>query len=485
MGWAWNLILVSLLLLSVGLGFLGKSPIPALFLLLSLLAYRSVRSHSPYWFDWKGHLIGLSVLLIIAVPWVLAVIPATHVDSAVSFRFCPKWLEFLFTKGGDGLPQTHYLALAEWIKQFFGRMQGFDHIKPWYYFLVILAKKGYRKHAGLALLPVWLLTALVLFSLPASKKSYYILPLYPALALTAAWFLEELRNRRLTNHWSETTTLWILRFCAGLFIVLGPTLLFLSGLVDARLPKYQGHPVQLALAAALFLLSGWGIIWATLQRRWLATFTILSVATILGFGIHTSLLPSLNAHKGDRLLCEGLERAVEIRDSDDILTYDMSNQPIFRYYFNRHVSEVNTPENLLKRLEERHADRRILLAMESKDFQGITFFSGTSEEQHTLLNQALTDLKAASPRREVNWHSAARSKDGEWRVILEARPRMPKKERDRRRTELEERIRTYSKKTKAIGERLAELGGTARPIHTFFQSIHPAEGTDCLWLITK
>ncbi|MHC4887229.1 MAG: ArnT family glycosyltransferase, partial [Planctomycetota bacterium] len=119
---------------SLGLAILDKGPIAPLLLLLIVLIYHAVHLRNPLKLDWMGHLIGLGVLLLIAVPWVIAVVPATWVKSAVTVHYCPKWLEFLFAKGGDGLPQTHYLALAEWIKQFFGRMQGFDHIKPWYYF---------------------------------------------------------------------------------------------------------------------------------------------------------------------------------------------------------------------------------------------------------------------------------------------------------------------------------------------------------------
>jgi 4-amino-4-deoxy-L-arabinose transferase-like glycosyltransferase len=164
---------------AAGLGILTKGPVGLLFpgmIVLSVLAVRK---------DWKkvpilAHVTGLAVALIIAGSWY-----------------------FLYQESSGEAASQQVLIRENLIRYFIG----FDHIAPFYYYVYTFAaefmpwspifalalgwawirRKAMTADYGAVLL--WFGTIFFFFSLSASKRSQYILPLYPAAALLTAAFL--------------------------------------------------------------------------------------------------------------------------------------------------------------------------------------------------------------------------------------------------------------------------------------------------------
>jgi 4-amino-4-deoxy-L-arabinose transferase-like glycosyltransferase len=165
--------------IAASLGILTKGPVGLLFpgvILLSVLAVRK---------DWKNlpifaHVTGLVVALMIAGSWY-----------------------FLYQESSGEAASQQVLIRENLIRYFIG----FDHVAPFYYYIYTFAaefmpwspifavalgwawirRKAMTADYGAVLL--WFGTIFIFFSLSASKRSQYILPLYPAAALLTAAFL--------------------------------------------------------------------------------------------------------------------------------------------------------------------------------------------------------------------------------------------------------------------------------------------------------
>jgi 4-amino-4-deoxy-L-arabinose transferase-like glycosyltransferase len=88
---------------------------------------------------------------------------------------------------------------------------------------------------------VWFLAYLIFFSVAATKLPNYILPLYPALAILIARFLDRWRLGLIdVPNWMRTVT-WVGALSIGVFLAIG--LLFVSGLVSAPFTVRGFHPL--------------------------------------------------------------------------------------------------------------------------------------------------------------------------------------------------------------------------------------------------
>jgi 4-amino-4-deoxy-L-arabinose transferase-like glycosyltransferase len=157
-------------------GVLGKGPVACVLPWLVLLAFLSARG------DWPG-------LRRLGLPWIALGVVAL---SAL-------WLTAAGLKAGWDYPES--LVLRQTVQRY---LDPWHHQAPWYYFLGILLTDGlpyslFLVPLGIALwraktwkepavlLPLcWIALYLVFFSLSAGKRSVYILPVYPAMALLLA-----------------------------------------------------------------------------------------------------------------------------------------------------------------------------------------------------------------------------------------------------------------------------------------------------------
>jgi len=167
---------------TLGLAVLAKGPVgvivPLLVAFLYLLSQRDLKALGQIKLP-----AGLMMILLIASPWFLL--------EGSAFG-----MEFFFRQN---------------FERFF---HAFDHLQPWYYYLVKLPvhflpwtlllpatlvygfRSGKEKNPGRTFLWIWFLSVLVFFSLSESKRSLYIVPLYPALSLLVAEALERISEEK-------------------------------------------------------------------------------------------------------------------------------------------------------------------------------------------------------------------------------------------------------------------------------------------------
>jgi 4-amino-4-deoxy-L-arabinose transferase-like glycosyltransferase len=238
-----------------GLAALAKGPVgvilPGTIILLFLAWQRDLA------FLWhRRTLQAVSLLLLVAVPWYLAVGIETHWEFIQGF-FLKHNLD-RFSAPMEGHQGPVYFHLLTLLVAF----------APWSIFLgptcwhaasrSLIARE--RKPWAYRLLACWILVWLVVFSVAATKLPNYVLPLYPALAL--------LTSRYLVRWWRQEIRFpaWVWRASLACYALVG---LALAGGITAvtgwiALPQLSGRTIPevayllpLALLPVLALLMAW------------------------------------------------------------------------------------------------------------------------------------------------------------------------------------------------------------------------------------
>jgi len=216
------------------LGVLAKGPVGCALAWGILLAYFSARK------DWAG-------LRRAGLHWV---VPAVALLAGL-------WLLSAGFSAGWDYPRA--LVFKQTVQRY---LEPWHHKAPWYYYLGVLwtdglpwsllvvpmaapllRKRAWREPA--ALLPlVWIAVYLLVFSLSSGKRSVYILPLYPALALLGAHGLSKWQE----GGWDRKGLTRVLLALAALF---GGVLV--AAFVAAPAPVRPYLPVVLPGGVALVL----------------------------------------------------------------------------------------------------------------------------------------------------------------------------------------------------------------------------------------
>jgi len=273
-------------------GVLTKGPVGCLLPWLILLVYFSARR------DWKT-LVRLG--LHYAVPLVLIL--------------CGAWL--LYAGWSQGWDYPHGLLFKQSVQRYF---EPWHHKAPFYYFLGILFTDGLPfsvllvpaiaplirgsrwKEPG-ALLPlVWMAVYLVFFSLSPAKRSVYILPLFPAMALLLAYAFLNVEQ----GAWSFKGFGRTLGGLALLFAVLG-----VVGISEVP-AGFRYLAGWLAVGAAL-LVAGCLTAWVLGARgKTTAGISAMALLSLLFFALTGGVVARvLDQVKTPRSLGEAIHRRVE------------------------------------------------------------------------------------------------------------------------------------------------------------------------------
>ncbi len=247
----------------LGLGFLTKGPIaillPGLFA-LALLRRRGLRGVA--WPSPPVALAALALCAALALGW-FAVLYAVHGSGPLEWFFLRENLErFKGATYDAGRPAWYYLPTY------------FAEALPWSpavaLALVALLRRQAPPAAGLLL--EWVALALVPLSLSKGKIDYYLLPLYPPLALCAAWWLEQATARANGAALRAWAAVLALALCG---LALLPAPFDPRWLPAAPIPSAL-RGVLIVGGAALLLLA-----WRPDPRRLIATLAATSAAASL------------------------------------------------------------------------------------------------------------------------------------------------------------------------------------------------------------
>ena len=199
----------------LGLATLAKGPVGAILPGLTIVAFLVVQRDLAF----LRHLhivMGGVIVTVIAGAWYGLALWEGGWDFFVKQILQENLLRFLNSRVGEaGHTHPFYYFLPN---LFLG-------MAPWSLFFPPLAvflyqRRRYWAKEGLLYFVVWTATVFLFYSAASGKRSVYILPLYPAIALLLAAWWEELRHGKTTV---PPTLLWLIRgsgyLCLALVIV--------------------------------------------------------------------------------------------------------------------------------------------------------------------------------------------------------------------------------------------------------------------------
>ncbi|QNH61352.1 ArnT family glycosyltransferase [Hymenobacter sediminicola] len=271
--------------LALGLAFLTKGPVGFVLPLMVLVGYYFRRGQTRRPFTWH-HLLGVVLFVLVGLSWYMFLIAEN-----------PAFLR--------------YFLVGHTVERF-ANAEAFGRAKPWWFYLVLApatglpwsvllmvqaVRTGWRKLPQLwrNVLLFWILTPLVFFSLSQSKLILYVLPIFPGVALLAAYYLHEMPADQRRN--------WY-RGCLGLWVVL---LLALVGL------PWLAKELNLTLDSSAALLPGIGLVvlllstWHT-RRRLPDAAQLLLAGTLFTITLLLAAKPLLRQNE---LALNGIRPVVE------------------------------------------------------------------------------------------------------------------------------------------------------------------------------
>jgi 4-amino-4-deoxy-L-arabinose transferase-like glycosyltransferase len=270
--------------LGLSLAFLTKGPVilPVFLLIWVPLMFRQPRLRPTL----QQLLLSLGVILAVNLPWPLVLLNAAPEAAEV-------WHSEFFGRFGDGK------QFLEWTqKPFWFYVPDLANTMPWLPLLIwawVGAWKN-RKETSWRLLLWWGLAGLVFFSLASStKRSYYLLPLYPAFALVIAARWQALLAEIRSHGGPGPKTAWIPRLTLGLLAVfsLGFAILPFRFTTLPTLPFLVGGLLATALATFSLTLS-----W---KQQWSRTLPLaLTAAALVHLTYFGHFVPLANAYQSGR-----------------------------------------------------------------------------------------------------------------------------------------------------------------------------------------
>jgi 4-amino-4-deoxy-L-arabinose transferase-like glycosyltransferase len=316
--------------LAAGLGFAAKGPVTWVLPGLAVLALLA----------WRGRLPAL---------WH----PAAPIGVAITLAVAAPWFLMLWAAGEGGV--IHEVLVRQ---NFVRYVDAWDHHGAWWYYLYYFwidmapwswfvplsigspVRQG-RKRVLIGMAWIWIVVTLLFFSLSASKRSAYILPLAPAVAVLAAGVAERL--------WLGAMARWRRDVCLGLMgaaAVAGLTAagwIFFRGV--HRYPEVEG----VASLLALVLFVGGIAVLAGLLRPTRAHRVVPAIflGVVLALYVAGSwfVLPAVDRYKSPREFSERVNAIVPAGDA--LASYGMWKwRGGYRYYTGRSIPNLSRPEDL-------------------------------------------------------------------------------------------------------------------------------------------
>jgi len=309
--------------LVAGLGFAAKGPVAWVCPGLVLFSYLAATKRLGALFRFEAA-VGAVGCVCAAAPWYLLLFARGRSDMIAEVLFRQNVARFV-NPWDHQAPWWYYLQTF-WVD-----------LAPWAFF-VPLALRLPRRTEGerrLALLSwLWIATIVAFFSLSKSKRSPYILPVAPAVAVLAG----EVALAFLTNGLSRARRAWFVGIAAalgGVFVVGGAAMCVAA---KVRLPE-AAVPVQVLGAAAV--IAGGFVVFDLLRRTKKAALPI-SLATgivVVYLAAAGVTLPALDVLKSARPVCEKVARLA--RPDDVIASYAFWNwRAEYRYYLGRPITNL-------------------------------------------------------------------------------------------------------------------------------------------------
>lgn len=328
-----------------GCGFAAKGPVAWICPGLVLFAYLGATKRLFQIARWEVAA-GVLAAIVVASPWYVLLVAQGRTEVVLEGLFRQNFQRFVN-------PWDHQAPWWYYLEYFWVDMA------PWALFVPLAAKlprrtEGERRLALLSWL--WIATIVAFFSFSRSKRSPYVLPIAPAVALLAG----EVALAFLASRLGPARRKWFLAIAAGLggvFVVAGAVIVVGA---PVRLAGETALPV--AFLGLVALLAGAFVVFDILRRRTRDAAPLsLAVATAAVYLAAAGVtLPALNVFKSARPVCEAVGRIV--RPNDDVASYAFwSWRAEYRYYLGRPITNLAGPEPLRQAW---NGSRRVVLFVE-------------------------------------------------------------------------------------------------------------------------
>lgn len=313
----------------LAIAMLAKGPIGILLPLMVVLCFLMFRK------EWnkinKMRLyFGVPIAIVIVLAWY---IPATQ--QSTGYDFGPMVKRQII--GRLFHPSSHGVSISYWAFYHFKSLS--FGMAPWTFLLPWAVVHAYqsRQDAPSFFLFCWAGVIFVFFTLIASKRELYILPMYPAVAsLIAVWIKRSLPSLSLKPF-------------RGVSVGYGVIIL----LTVAMAPAYLNHrypdvdvPFYLDWDIAL-LLTGGGVIAISagfFGKKHKHIIGAIIVSTLIVFMVMiTNILPWMNEYKSPRDICNAY---IHIKDTDSEIAMLGGARPEYVFYTKSLIKTIQTREEL-------------------------------------------------------------------------------------------------------------------------------------------
>lgn len=335
-----------------GLGMLAKGPVAFVLPGAVILVFLAWQRQLVLLWD-RRQLWGCGTFALVALPWYAMVTIQTRGAFARGFfltnnlnRFMapmedhrgPIWYHALVLLAGFA-PWSIFLAPTIWhaIRDCRRRGPG-DRL---------LKTQEVWRPAATRFLICWCAVYLIFFSLSATKLPNYTLPMYPALAILTADFLNRWRRREIQP------SRWVMAYCLAWLPVIGVVTIAGFGIASGR------WQVADAKFPTLPLLGGWiwlGLIplvggavvgvFAAMHRRTKAVIGLCSLCVAFVAGIIGFAATGVDAAKAPRPLTS--EAGTMRRDRDIRLASYQYTQPSLVFYNQREIRPLATEQQVVQ-----------------------------------------------------------------------------------------------------------------------------------------
>ena len=375
--------------IAIGAGMLAKGPPALLFPLLASVAF--------YWKNPDDRKkLHLASGMVFSAMFVLAwVIPAR---TGIS-------VEEVSTPASSILENLN--------RQTFGRFfQGVSHANPPWYYLVNLplellpwslflpwsvrwATKTKLKDESERFLVCWIVPAFIFFTICVEKRSLYLLPIYPAIAILLSKSILALEEPDCVLWRKSIVSVW-----AVILVIVG------VGLFGVRYTAYA-HLWDLSyLMLSLVVLCGamWTLVSIVLSECKNAQLFVFTQAATLFVGIAVVVFPTINEFKSAKSFCEPIRVVNQSDPSLEVYSLAFSREEFV--YYSEHFHEVVPPPALLGQDEpERGYDQRMQLQKNFIRKMAKAVESYPHLDLSNLTNAQLNELSTLFEKEFESWDS--------------------------------------------------------------------------------
>ncbi len=316
---------------------------------------------------------GMILFLLLSVPWFAAASIETNLRFFHRFILEENLSRFTSLIPGGTFKEFNHSPLYTYPVYLLSGFFPWSLLMPLWFFDIV--RKWHSRDDSSRLFLVYIVFVLVFFSAAMSKRSDYILPLYPAAAfLTARYILETKNNWVLQFPALITMTIAVAVGCflslTGLFVEFGNGNVLMSVVRQVRKPEVllfflEKMPRLMPVFVGLFFIGLSGLYFSLKNRREqdrqrnLAFFALHLSILFLTAGLF--IIPEIYKQKDARKFCKNIREIV----ADSPLFYFGFWDEECTFYLGRRINRI-FPSDLKKASE---SGKRIFIIVREKDLK--------------------------------------------------------------------------------------------------------------------